>query len=309
MAPINFCVTAPPHGVVLTAAPAGGVFSGPGVVGNRFNPADAGPGRYTLSYTWNFPGIDCPVVASQTVEVDPSARRLPADTVLCPGTAPVSAAGQPRRHLERAGRDARRRLHAARHAGHHRALPTSCPAAAARRPTHYRAARRSVSARLDGPGLRRQPVRPGCCASRPPAPGAAQVQWDFGDGSAPATGAVVEHVYRTAGRFQPQATLPGTGPPGPCADQLLPPWCWCRPAAAQHHHPQRRRPERHVRAATWAAAPAACRCFRAGASGCSTAPDYHNDWAGAGLPAGLYYYLLRTPDGAGQVKGWVEIVR
>ena len=32
---------------------------------------------------------------------------------------------------------------------------------------------------------------------------AAQVQWDFGDGSAPATGAAVEHTYEAVGHYQP----------------------------------------------------------------------------------------------------------
>ena len=38
-------------------------------------------------------------------------------------------------------------------------------------------------------------------------------------------------------------------------------------------------------------------------------PEYRNDWAGAGLPAGLYYYLFSRTDGSERVKGWVEIVR
>lgn len=61
------------------------MFSGPGVVGNCFNPTDVGPGRYT----WNFPSINCPVVSIQTVDVTlvPSGR-LPADTVLCAPSSP-----------------------------------------------------------------------------------------------------------------------------------------------------------------------------------------------------------------------------
>ena len=31
-------------------------------------------------------------------------------------------------------------------------------------------------------------------------------------------------------------------------------------------------------------------------------PEYHNDWGAAGLPAGLYYYLLDGADAAAQLK-------
>ena len=37
--------------------------------------------------------------------------------------------------------------------------------------------------------------------------------------------------------------------------------------------------------------------------------DYHNTWNGAGLPAGLYYYLLTDPATGRRLKGWVELMR
>ncbi len=36
----------------LTGSPAGGVFSGPGITGNSFNPATAGVGTHAITYTW-----------------------------------------------------------------------------------------------------------------------------------------------------------------------------------------------------------------------------------------------------------------
>ena len=83
--PINFCLTAPPHGVVLTATPVGGVFSGPGVVANRFNPATVGPGRYPITYTWSYPefGLSCPITTTRTVEVILVPVPTPIDTLLC----------------------------------------------------------------------------------------------------------------------------------------------------------------------------------------------------------------------------------
>jgi gliding motility-associated-like protein len=40
-----------------------------------------------------------------------------------------------------------------------------------------------------------------------------------------------------------------------------------------------------------------------------TSDRYDHDWDGGTLPAGTYYYLLRVPDCATVVKGWVELVR
>ena len=37
--------------ITLTATPAGGTFSGPGITGNTFNPASVGAGTYTITYT------------------------------------------------------------------------------------------------------------------------------------------------------------------------------------------------------------------------------------------------------------------
>ena len=39
--------------------------------------------------------------------------------------------------------------------------------------------------------------------------------------------------------------------------------------------------------------------------------DYRNDWTGAGLSEGTYYYVLevKQPDGIKKFKGWVTLVR
>ena len=53
-----FCGTdAPP--VRLTGSPAGGVFSGKGVVGDQFNPGQAGIGNHELTYTIQHPANEC----------------------------------------------------------------------------------------------------------------------------------------------------------------------------------------------------------------------------------------------------------
>ena len=53
----------------LTGYPAGGAFSGPGVSGNSFNPATAGVGTHTITYTHNVDG--CNVSISKTIRVTP----------------------------------------------------------------------------------------------------------------------------------------------------------------------------------------------------------------------------------------------
>jgi hypothetical protein len=45
----SYCTLSAP--VVLTAEPLGGTFSGPGMVGNIFNPASAGPGTHSIRYS------------------------------------------------------------------------------------------------------------------------------------------------------------------------------------------------------------------------------------------------------------------
>jgi hypothetical protein len=53
--------------VNLVGSPAGGVFSGVGVVGNTFNPA---AGSQTITYTYNDPN-GCSGVATFNIVIDP----------------------------------------------------------------------------------------------------------------------------------------------------------------------------------------------------------------------------------------------
>src|SRR5213075_2429491 len=64
----SYCINA--TAATLTGSPAGGTFSGTGVVGNTFDPAVAGVGGpYTITYTYTN-GNGCTNSSSQTVTVN-----------------------------------------------------------------------------------------------------------------------------------------------------------------------------------------------------------------------------------------------
>jgi len=54
--------------ITLTGSPAGGTFSGPGMVFSAFNPSIAGPGTHTISYTYT-DGNGCTYTTSQNILV------------------------------------------------------------------------------------------------------------------------------------------------------------------------------------------------------------------------------------------------
>lgn len=98
-------VTADPQGplcnddpaITLTGNPAGGTWSGPGVTGNTFDPAVAGQGDHTLTYTYT-DANGCDGTASIVVEVDNCACPINTNVSVGPdlsscGTDPVSLTG------------------------------------------------------------------------------------------------------------------------------------------------------------------------------------------------------------------------
>ncbi|MDP4281415.1 MAG: FISUMP domain-containing protein [Bacteroidota bacterium] len=67
------CVNASPF-LLSGGAPTGGTYSGPGVTGNIFNPANAGPGTFTITYTYiNANGCSNSVTQNITVNPLPAA--------------------------------------------------------------------------------------------------------------------------------------------------------------------------------------------------------------------------------------------
>ncbi|NJK84549.1 MAG: hypothetical protein HC912_12915, partial [Saprospiraceae bacterium] len=82
--------------VTLTGSPAGGTFSGPGISGNSFNPAAAGIGLHTITYT--FSQNNCTFSASQQVEVVAGNEVLSITglgSTYCVNAAAVSITGSP----------------------------------------------------------------------------------------------------------------------------------------------------------------------------------------------------------------------
>ena len=307
--PLSFCAAVPPHGEVLTAQPPGGQFGGPGVVGNRFNPSLSGPGRHRITYT--VPFLDCEAVATTIIEVRQlAAIQLPADTVLCFDQTPFRVRATPAGgtwsgpNVTAAGLFTPPASPSTSVLTY--TLPGGCGSGV------YR-----VTVPPE-PTFRAGWTVPACPANlRAPrhlrfeasGPAAARVRWDFGDGSAPATGAVVEHTYAGAGRYLPRATLPGTGAGGVCPAQYALP-----PVDVQTGRiPNIITPNGDGLNETFAPEVGGCpgrlQVYSRWGQRVFDSPEYHSDWNGAGQPAGLYYYLLSGTDGAPLLKGWVEIVR
>ncbi len=77
----SYCADA--AAVILNGTPAGGVWSGSGVVGNQFIPSNAGAGVATITYTYTDPATQCESVASEDVDIiDP----IEVPEVLCSST-------------------------------------------------------------------------------------------------------------------------------------------------------------------------------------------------------------------------------
>src|SRR4051812_15985583 len=58
--------------VLSSGTPSGGTYSGPGVIGNQFDPAAVGPGTYTITYSVIVSGVTQTATATITVNPAPS---------------------------------------------------------------------------------------------------------------------------------------------------------------------------------------------------------------------------------------------
>jgi gliding motility-associated-like protein len=302
--------------VALTATPAGGSFSGPGVTGSRFDPSVAGAGTHTLTYTVA-DSLGCGTVSQQVVVGRPPTLIPGRDTTLCAdlrqpfqlrGFAPaggtwsgtgVTAGGYftPPNTNNRGG-----------------VFPLTytvnqgpCQASVVR--TIVLAPTSTQNVGLNLPECAAAPrfagLAPFDCPLTPVllAPNATY-SWDFGDGSARSIEASPTHRYAEPGSYRIQLTarygncevLTGFAPMevgeakvpniitpnGDSQNDTFKPLFSCLPASLE--------------------------VFSRWGQRVYQTNDYHYDWDGTGLPDGIYYYLLRdTADR--RIKGWVEIRR
>jgi gliding motility-associated-like protein len=131
--------------------------------------------------------------------------------------------------------------------------------------------------------------------------------WDFGDGSAQATGLSVTHTYTTAGSFQPKATLRFNG--SRCSTLIT-----LAPIEVQSMFiPNVFTPNGDKQNDYFAPRLGGCQprlqVFSRWGQKVYDSPAYFNNWDGAGQAAGLYYFLITPPDGSAPIKGWVELIR
>ena len=308
------CVTL--GSVALAATPAGGAFSGPGVAGGRFNPATAGVGTHTISYSVS-DSLGCGVSSQQVVVTRPPTVTPGPDTTLCAdlrqpfqlrGALPaggtwtgvgVSANGffTPPNTNNRGGVFALT----------YTVVQGPCQAAATR--TVVLAPTSSQNVALNLPVCAAVPqfagLAPFDCPLAPVllAP-KATFSWDFGDGSPMSTEATPIHRYGQAGiynihltaryancevltSFAPieigEAKVPNIiTPNGDAQNQTFRPLFSCLPTSLE--------------------------VFSRWGQRVYQTDNYHDTWDATGLASGVYYYLLRDADGR-RAKGWVEVRR
>lgn len=74
--------------VTISVSPAGGTFSGPGIVGNTFDPKLAGVGVHSIQYTYSLGGGACSIINTKIIEVVTVPKVVTNNLVLqsCTGT-------------------------------------------------------------------------------------------------------------------------------------------------------------------------------------------------------------------------------
>jgi len=138
-------------------------------------------------------------------------------------------------------------------------------------------------------------------------PAGAAVAWDFGDGTPLGSGASVQHTYLVAGTYQPRlvasfnqtrCSTATTLPPLTVQAMLIPNIITPNGDA-----------QNELFAPRIGGCPPRLQVFSRWGRQVYDEAAYRGSWGGAGLAAGLYYYLITPTDGAAPIKGWVELVR
>ncbi len=129
-------------------------------------------------------------------------------------------------------------------------------------------------------------------------------RWDFGDGTPVA--AEPRHTYEQPGTYR--ITLQGTSASG------CPVRASTQVDVAEYKVPNIFTPNADGHNETFRilgipAGTASLQVFNRWGRCVYAAERYAHDWTGAGLAAGMYYYLLRPTGCTAPVKGWVEVLR
>jgi hypothetical protein len=331
-------VTAPPlppmcagaGSVALTGGtPAGGVWSGPGVVsavggGYAFTPTQALVGTQTLTYSVTT-AAGCAGQATTTLVVIPGPLPivLPADTTLCPGSrtafrlrATPAGGVWSGPGVTAAGIFTPPTTPSTVAVTYTVAPGASCQASATRRITLLPDFTMAPSIRpvLCGDSLAAQFSSPAVLPytarfSQPNLSGLADatLTWDFGDGSAPATGFSVLHTYTKAGTYSVQATLRYNG--SRCTTQVAMAPVQVLDIVVPNVFTPNGDQLNEYFAPRIGGCPPRLQVFTRWGQQVYESAAYRNNWAGAGLAEGVYYYLLTPPNGGQVRKGWVELVR
>jgi gliding motility-associated-like protein len=300
----------------LTGTPAGGTFSGPGVTGGRFDPAVAGVGTHTLTYTCS-DSLGCGVISQQVVVSRPPTIVAGPVTTLCADMRqPFQLQGySPAGGVWSGTGVTPGGLFTPPNTNNRGGLFTltytltqgPCQASATRLMVLAPTSTQDVGLNL--PVCATAPqfagLAPFDCPLAPVllAPNATYI-WDFGDGSPTSTEATPTHRYLEAGTYSIRLTaryancevvtgfapievgevyLPNIITPNrDSLNETFRPRFSCRQASLEVY-------------SRWGQ-----RVYQT--------DDYHNNWDARGLPDGIYYYLLRDADDR-RVKGWVEVRR
>ena len=310
----DLCTTQP--AVALTATPAGGSFSGPGVSNGRFDPAAAGAGVHTLTYTV-VDSLGCGVATRQVLVVRPPAVRAGRDTTLCAdlqrpfqllGASPaggtwsgtgVTAGGffSPPNTNNRGGVFALT----------YTVRDGPCQATAVRTVVLAPVSAQGVGLNL--PVCNNHPqyagLAPFDCPLTPVllAPNATY-EWDFGDGSDLSTQATPTHRYEHPGVYSIRLTARY----GNC--QVLTGFSPIE--VGEEKIPNIITPNRDSLNDTFrprfSCQPTSLEVYSRWGQRVYQSDNYHNDWDAGNLPDGIYYFLLRDANGRRQ-KSWLEVRR
>ncbi|RSK37168.1 DUF7948 domain-containing protein [Hymenobacter metallilatus] len=302
-----YCTT----NAVPVALPPAASWSGNGIRGAAgpgftFTPALAGAGTHTLTYRTGF-GL-CDYTGSITVQVSaPVAVSAGADTLLCPGsTQPfrlrAAVAGgtwsglnvtPDGRFTPPAGFTGSVTLTYT--------LPDVCQSTGTRRVA------------VAAPPATAPTWTPASCPENRLAPltltfsgGATTSSWEFGDGSAPAVGSSVTHTFAQAGTYRPRVTTFFNA--GRCSQTATLPAVEVIPQQLPPNIITPNGDDKNEFFVIRTACPGQLQVFSRWGNKVFEATAYRNDWRADGLPDGVYYYMLRLPDGA-PIKGWLTVQR